>query len=157
MHYYSIDIATRLHNENRPWAVRVEYVGYNKNNVGRESAKFWEIYSTGNGRVFVNWGALGSSGQKTPKAIDFWEALDKLSEKRNKGYSYCTETSRHYPTSPRYVADLPEPFRAIRRLVDLGNGFFRAEDSSNQMLMELDGEGKRQIMNFNPFVSLVTL
>ena len=157
MHYYTSDVATRLNREDRPWAVRVEYVGYNKNNLSRESAKFWEIYSPGNGRVFVNWGALGSSGQKNPKSIGFWEALDKLHEKKNKGYSYCMETSRHYPTSPTSVADLPEPFRAIRRLVDLGNGFFRAEDSSNQMLMELDGEGKRQIMNFNPFVVLTTL
>jgi predicted DNA-binding WGR domain protein len=156
--YYSLEVANDLHRTGKPWAVRVEYRGYNDDNKSGRSSKFWEIFSSGNGRVFCNWGALGTAGRSSPMEIEgFMEAYDKCCEKRAKGYRYMTGTQIQLPKAPTSVSELPEPYRSIRRLVDLGNGFFRAEDSGNQLIMELDREGKSQLMQFNPFVALVTL
>ena len=151
--YVNADVARLMEREGRPWCVRVEFYGYNRENQSRHSDKRWEISGNGSGAVRCNFGATGSRGRSTPLTYMVGEALEKLGEKRAKGYAYThgTETSVPHPQS---VSDLPEPYRSIKRIVALGDGLFRALDGFGNMVMDMDREGKEQLTTFNPWISV---
>lgn len=151
--YVNADVARLMEREGRPWCVRVEFYGYNRENQSRHSDKWWEIRGDGSGAVRCNYGATGSRGRSTPLTYMVGEALEKLGEKRAKGYAYThgTETSVPHPQS---VSDLPEPYRSIKRIVALGDGLFRALDGFGNMVMDMDREGKEQLTTFNPWISV---
>jgi len=151
--YVNADVARLMEREGRPWCVRVEFYGYNRENQSRHSDKWWEIRGDGSGAVRCNFGASGSRGRSTPLTYMVGEALEKLGEKRAKGYAYVSGTETSVP-NPQSVSDLPEPYRSIKRIVALGDGLFRALDGFGNMVMDMDREGKEQLTTFNPWISV---
>lgn len=149
--FVTADIARRMEREGRPWTVRVEYHGANYNNASCRSDKWWEISGNGSGAVRCNYGKTGSRGLGTPLTYMMGEALEKLGEKRAKGYKYAPGTETDMPR-PQVVADLPEPYRSIKRIVALGGDLFRALDNFGNTVMDLDREGKEQLAAFNPWI-----
>jgi predicted DNA-binding WGR domain protein len=53
---------------------------------GNRSSKFWEITGRGTSTVTVRWGRIGTPGRS--QCISYWEAMDRLSKKLDKGYSF---------------------------------------------------------------------
>jgi len=53
---------------------------------GNSSRKFWEITGRGTSTVTVRWGRIGSAGRS--QCISYWEAMDRLGKKMDKGYSF---------------------------------------------------------------------
>jgi len=151
--YVNADVARLMEREGRPWCVRVEFYGYNRENQSRHSDKWWEIRGDGSGAVRCKFGASGSRGRSTPLTYMVGEALEKLGEKRAKGYAYVSGTETSVP-NPQSVSDLPEPYRSIKRIVALGDGLFRALDGFGNMVMDMDREGKEQLTTFNPWISV---
>ena len=147
------DIARKMERESRPWTVRVEYSGYNRENQSRHSDKWWEISGNGSGAVRCNFGATGSRGRSTPLTYMMGEALEKLSEKQAKGYRYAYGTETDMP-HPQSVSDLPEPYRSIKRIVALGDGLFRALDGLGNTVMDIDREGREAITALNPWIAV---
>lgn len=149
--FVTADVACRMEREGRPWTIRVEYHGANYNNASCRSDKWWELSGNGSGAVRCNFGATGSRGRSTPLTYMVGEALEKLGEKRAKGYAYAqgTETTMPHPQS---ISDLPEPYRSIKRIIALGDGLFRALDNFGNTVMDMDREGKEQLAAFNPWI-----
>ena len=147
------DIARKMERESRPWTVRVEYSGYNRENQSRHSDKWWEISGNGSGAVRCNFGATGSRGRSTPLTYMMGEALEKLGEKQAKGYRYAYGTETDMP-HPQSVSDLPEPYRSIKRIVALGDGLFRALDGLGNTVMDIDREGREAITALNPWIAV---
>lgn len=145
------DIARRMEREGRPWTVRVEYHGANYENQSCRSDKWWEISGNGSGAVKCNFGATGSRGRSIPLTYRVGEALEKLGEKRHKGYKYAYGTETDMPR-PQVMADLPEPYRSINRIIALGGDLFRALDKFGNTVMDMDKEGKEQLTAFNPWI-----
>lgn len=151
--FVTADIARRMEREGRPWTVRVEYSGYNRENQSRHSDKWWEISGNGSGAVRCNFGATGSRGRSTPLTYMMGEALEKLGEKQAKGYRYAYGTETDMP-HPQSVSDLPEPYRSIKRIVALGDGLFRALDGLGNTVMDIDREGREAITALNPWIAV---
>lgn len=151
--FVTADIARKMERESRPWTVRVEYSGYNRENQSRHSDKWWEISGNGSGAVRCNFGATGSRGRSTPLTYMMGEALEKLSEKQAKGYRYAYGTETDMP-HPQSVSDLPEPYRSIKRIVALGDGLFRALDNFGNTVMDIDREGREAITALNPWIAV---
>jgi predicted DNA-binding WGR domain protein len=68
----------------RPWRLRCVYVGYNAENEGRHSSKFWQLEGDGDGSVRRRWGRIGANGRSG--SISLYDGLDKFHEKTGKGY-----------------------------------------------------------------------
>jgi hypothetical protein len=151
--YVTADVAFKMEREGRPWTVRVEYDGYNRENQSRHSDKWWELSGNGSGAVKCNFGASGSRGRATPLTYMLGEALEKLGEKRAKGYAYTYGTETDMPR-PQSVADLPEPYRSIKRIIALGDGLFRALDNFGNTVMEMDREGQEALTALNPWIAV---
>lgn len=149
--YVNADVARTMEREGRPWTVRVVYCGFNRENQSRHSDKWWEISGSGSGVVKCNYGASGSYGRAVPLTYMMGEALEKLGEKRAKGYAYTLGTETTVPR-PQSVSDLPEPYRSIKRIVTLGDGLFRALDALGNTVMDMDREGKDAMCAFNPWL-----
>jgi hypothetical protein len=81
------------------------------------------------------------------------EALEKLGEKRAKGYRYTPSTETSVP-HPQSVSDLPEPYRSIKRIIALGGDLFRALDGFGNTVMDMDREGKDAMTAFNPWIAV---
>ena len=137
-------VARELQRAGRPWMIRMEYVGYNENNVGGRSNKFYEVKSTGGWGVTVRYGKIGSRGQTVE--YSFLKAMDKVSEKRNGGskgntpYRYTPGTISDFSklNAPKPV--LTGPFALIVALVPNG-GMWDGYDKSGQFVMRLTPEG----------------
>jgi predicted DNA-binding WGR domain protein len=151
--YVNADVARKMEREGRPWTVRVEYCGYNRENQSRHSDKWWEISGNGSGAVRCNFGATGSPGRREPLTYMMGEALEKLGEKRAKGYRYTPSTETSVP-HPQSVSDLPEPYRSIKRIIALGGDLFRALDGFGNTVMDMDREGKDAMTAFNPWIAV---
>lgn len=79
--------AANLAARDRPWSVRLEFVGANPNNQCGLSRKFW--YATGRGLgepVEIGWGAIGAAPQTLLRTFD--DFRDKVTEKLTEGYRY---------------------------------------------------------------------
>ncbi|MDB4278216.1 WGR domain-containing protein [Deltaproteobacteria bacterium] len=141
-------LARQLQRARRPWKIRLEYVGYNENNVGGRSNKFYEVSSTGGYGVTVRYGKIGSRGQT--REYTFVKAMDKVSEKRNGGsrgntpYRYIpgTVTEAAALNTPRPV--LTGPFALIAALVPNG-GMWDGYDKAGNFVMKLTPEGAQVI------------
>ena len=66
------------------WVFLAEFVGWTEK--GNRSSKFWEITGRGTSTVTVRWGKIGTPGKS--QCISYWEAMDRLSKKTAKGYSF---------------------------------------------------------------------
>ena len=153
MPYVNADVARKMEREGRPWTVRVEYHGANYENQSCRSDKWWEISGNGSGAVRCNFGTTGSRGRREPLTYMMGEALEKLGEKRAKGYAYASGTETSVPR-PQSMSDLPEPYRSIKRIIALGGDLFRALDGFGNTVMDMDREGKDAMCAFNPWIAM---
>jgi hypothetical protein len=149
--YVNADIALQMEREGRPWRVLLEFQGYNPGNKSHRSDKWWELRGEGSGLVKCNFGAQGSSGRSTPLTYMVGEAFQKLAEKRAKGYAYIYGTEDTVPR-PQSMLDLPSPYRGIKRIVSLGGAEFRALDALGNTVLDMDTEGKDQLVAINPWL-----
>lgn len=152
-----VDKARQLEKIGEPWVLRLEYHGANYNNQSCRSDKWWEISGNGSGVVKCNFGATGSRGRPFPLQYTMGRALLKVREKLSKGYGYApgtddTDVVQQPQDRPQTMADLPEPYRSIKRIVALEGDLFRALDRLGNTVMDLDREGKDQLTAFNPWI-----
>lgn len=146
--YVDTNVARELQRRGQPWVIRVEYVGYNENNVGGRSNKFYEVRSTGGWAVEVRYGAIGSRGRTIE--YSFAKAMEKVYEKRmggskgNTPYRYVpgTCTSLQEATAPKVV--LTGPFALIAALVPNG-AMWDGYDKAGNFVMKLTPEGAKVI------------
>jgi len=142
------NVARQFQRARRPWRIRMEYVGYNENNVGGRSNKFYEVAGDGNWTVTVRYGAIGSRGRCLE--YSFAKAMDKVSEKRNGGskgntpYRYAPGTATTMPQADAPKVTLTGPFALIAALVPNG-GLFDAYDASGGFLMKVTPVGAQAI------------
>lgn len=81
--------AERTAGRNRPWTIRLEFVGSNSSNQSGVSSKFW--FATGRGlaeAVEMGWGAIGNPPQGY-KLGDWNDLRTKVAEKLGEGYQYA--------------------------------------------------------------------
>jgi len=81
--------AETIAQKNRPWSIRLEFLGVNANNKNGISDKYW--YATGRGlneAVEIGWGAVG---RKPQTQLTTWAELrNRVPDKLAKGYMYVT-------------------------------------------------------------------
>jgi predicted DNA-binding WGR domain protein len=153
--YVNASVARIFQGQGRPWKIRVEYRGYNPDNKSERSDKFWEIEWNGGSPVYCNYGAIGSEGLRRPIEYSSSEAMTKLIEKMRKGYSYSKGTVDTVPLEPpKKMAELPEPYRLIKRLEGMGGGLYRALDGAGNLVMEMDATGADALATFNPWITV---
>ena len=91
--------AERIAIKNRPWALRLEFVGSNPANSSGISQKFWQ--ATGRGlteTVEVGWGPIGGTPQT--QLVTFAEFRNRCVDKIAKGYDWAdTPYFRMSPTN----------------------------------------------------------
>ena len=110
MNATDFDTATNAAREGRPFAIIAEFHGANWNNASGRSDKFWLIERVrAHGPIQIRYGKTGSFGATANEGIGLYEALDKLSGKRFKGYR-VTACKAAKPS----ITTAPAPFNAVR-------------------------------------------
>lgn len=148
------EVAEQLSREGRTWRVRVVCTKASTN-----THKFWECEGVGRGRVTVRWGRIGSQGQSITK--DWHYFLDKVYEKKDKGYYYAFGTIYDYdkvpftvlPTVPALpiIPPLTGPFALIKSLrpmrrVSGAVDDWEALDHQGRRVMVVPAEAAKELM-----------
>jgi predicted DNA-binding WGR domain protein len=145
------------------WKVRLEYVGYNADNLSGNSSKYWEMYSSDPIQdPRINHGKIGSRGLSNPKQKCVWDAIEVGRSKIKKGYSESPQTSRHWqvpapvpvcfaPAAPVKVR-LDGPMNNIHHVESPGPGHFEAVDEDGTLIMALPASSVRKLFALSPWV-----
>jgi hypothetical protein len=151
----TIEVASHLYYQGLPFRVRLEFCGTNYDNKSSRSDKWWELTFNGPGWVSCNFGATGTNGRSEPVQYNWTKAKDKCREKLNKGYGYVwgTETSVPKAATP-IVAKLTGPFALIREIRRVSAGLYKAFDKAGDYLLDLDEDGRDQVLAADPMVCL---
>lgn len=159
----NLSVASTLYNQGKPFVVRFEYRGSNRDNKSGRSSKFWQITFSGSGFCEIRWGRIGSRGQSQRKS--WWDAKEKAYKKQDKGYRYASGTQTSLPRpkpvpvpKPKCLPDanpinLVGPFAEIVSMKESKRGF-KCFDKSGEFLLELDKTGAAQVKASNPLVSV---
>jgi len=143
----SINVASSVRHDGKPWLVRLEYVGTNFNTKRGRSSKFWQASGSGTGGVEIRWGRIGTAGQAIYKDWSYF--TDKIYKKLDKGYEYAPGTAHNvsavgFDTAP--TVKLEGPFAKIAKLVQQPAGVL-AYDKAGNKLMKLTHDAGAQIAN----------
>jgi len=151
----NLNVASVLFSRGDSFRVRLEFIGSNGDTKSGHSAKWWELYWPGSGYVQCNHGAIGNNGRSEPFTYDWSKALEKAREKLGKGYEYVwgTETSAPKPTAHMTVK-LTGPFALIREIRKAGAGLYKTFDKAGDYLLDLDEDGRDQVLAADPMVCL---
>jgi len=156
--YVDAFVARAMFRAGRAFRVRLEFYGNNDAVKRGYSDKWWELFYPGiaHTAVLCNHGATGARGRAEPFAYSAEKAWGKLGEKLAKGYRYVSSTLTSIPEDPkaRPVLDpvhLAGPFAMIRRIETVGGGVFKAFDGNGDYLLDLDEEGKDQVLAADPY------
>jgi hypothetical protein len=87
-HLIKSDSVAAFFHAKKPFRVRLEYQGWTDN--GNRSDKWWGLFydPSKSALIACNHGKVGSEGRSDPFHYGLYEAIDKLSEKLDKGYGY---------------------------------------------------------------------
>ena len=133
--------------DGRAFCVRYEYTGYNGNNVGGTSDKFWCIERPSEGaQIHVRFGKNdGRSGQTRNRGISFWDADERADKKVKDGYVLISQSCEDAPAPEapaptaalpplsEWAATMPAPFNAITSIDSDG----RATNASGQLVCNM--------------------
>lgn len=136
--YLTINAAHQAERAGQPWHIRLV-------NTTNRSA-FWEAWGKGDGRAYINWGKLGTSGRSSPMSKSAWQAFDTAREKTNKKGYYNDPTSLSKPPARRKKV-LPPPFDKVRKIeMSKTDTHGVAYDASGNRMMKLPKATVQQLI-----------
>lgn len=164
-----VSLVTACHNRSLSWKVCLEFTGKNFQNQSGVSNKFWESWQDSSGRIWVNYGALGTGGLKTPMGpLTLSEATSKIAEKLKKGYGYANYGTLSQiselplihkatvplptPAQPLARPDLPGPLKDVERVVFISEDRYDALDARGERVMTLNAAGALELFQMSPYV-----